>query len=60
MTEAMLDKLLCTLRQRIMTLAQTGAPWQVELHGKGASVQVKVTEIANLTDGVRLEERVSR
>lgn len=40
-----LSALLRYLEQRLPELARSGNGWQIEIHGKGRSVQVKTSEI---------------
>ena len=54
MTEAMLDATLRHLRKKLLPLAKPEACWQVEIHGKGQSIQVKITEIVSLQEAEQL------
>lgn len=56
MTEAMLDATLRHLRKKLLPLAKPEACWQVEIHGKGQSIQVKVTEIVSISDPVNFQQ----
>lgn len=40
-----LRNLLRYLEQKLPELAQSGNGWQIEIHGKGSSVQVRTSEI---------------
>ncbi|GIV73555.1 hypothetical protein [Caldilinea sp.] len=40
-----LQDVLRYLERRLVELARSSHAWQVEIHGKGRSVQVKVSEI---------------
>ena len=58
MTEGDLHNLLAHLKRKLSKFVGSGdMPWQVEIHGKGSSIQVKVTEVNNLVKRVPLEER---
>ena len=58
MTERDLESLLLHLRKKLSKFVGRDVAWQMEVHGKGSSVQIRVTEIANLECGnVTLEER---
>ncbi len=58
MTERELDNLLAHLRRKLLPfVGKPDATWQLEAHGKGASIQVRVTEVNNLECRGPLEER---
>lgn len=54
-----LSALLRYLEKKLPELAQSGNGWQIEIHGKGSSVQVKTSEVTQFQSGPlkRLEER---
>ena len=60
MDAATLDSLLAYLKRRLSRLECQGLGWQVEIHGKGSAVTVKVTETVTVTEmrsgKVQLEE----
>lgn len=57
MNERDLDILLQHLRDKLSKFVnRPNAAWQVEMHGKGASIQVRVTEIDSVGK-TPLEER---
>ena len=58
MNERDLDSLLEHLRRKLSKfVGKPDVAWQVEIHGKGSSIQVKVTGVNNLVERVPLEER---
>ena len=54
-----LRNLIRFLEQKLPELAQSGNGWQIEIHGKGSSVQVKTSEVTQFQAGAAkpLEER---
>ena len=54
-----LSALLRYLEQKVPQLARSGNGWQIEIHGKGNSVQVKTSEVTQFHSAPlkRLEER---
>ncbi len=54
-----LRNLILFLEQKLPELAQSGNGWQIEIHGKGSSVQVKTSEVTQFqTEPMKsLEER---
>jgi hypothetical protein len=51
MSSGDLDNLLSHLRRKLSPfVGKSETPWQVEIHGKGSSIQVRLTEVTHLVE----------
>lgn len=52
----LVEEVLAVLAQKLPALIRSGQGWQIEIHGKGGSVQIKVSDTTLLQSKVKLLE----